>query len=63
MASVLAASDFNGDGIEDVVATFYDDAKTGTYFSITTLLLTQTDPAGRITAEDAGNLVRGSGDY
>ncbi len=33
--SVLAASDFNGDGIEDVVATSYDDAKTGAYFSIT----------------------------
>ncbi|MDH3671585.1 MAG: hypothetical protein OES46_10525 [Gammaproteobacteria bacterium] len=61
--NVLAASDFNGDGIEDVVATFYDDAKTGTYFSITTLLLTQTEPDGRIAAEDAGGLVRGSGDY
>lgn len=60
---VLAAGDFNGDGIEDVVATFYDDAKTGTYFSITTLLLTQTEPDGRIAAEDAGKLVRGSGDY
>lgn len=61
--NVLAASDFNGDGIEDVVATFYDDAKTGTSFSITTLLLTQTEPDGRIAVEDAGKLVRGSGDY
>ena len=60
---VLAASDFDGDGIEDVVATFYDDAKAGTYFSIATLLLTQTVSGGWIVAENAGNLVRGSGDY
>ncbi len=60
---VLAAGDFNGDGIEDIVVTFYDDAKAGTYFSITTLLLTQTEPDDRIAAEDAGKLVRGSGDY
>jgi hypothetical protein len=46
----LAASDCNGDGTEDLVVNFYDDAKTGRYFYISTLVLSRANTNGWITA-------------
>jgi len=46
----LAAADCDGDGIEDLVVNFYDDAKTGAYFQIATLILSRVKPKGWITA-------------
>lgn len=47
----LAAGDFDGDGFEDLLVAFTDDAKRGTAFVATTLLLHRTGNAGPVRAE------------
>ena len=49
----LAASDCDGDGFEDLVENFYDDANTGAYFNIATLISSRANAGGWITAAAA----------
>ena len=56
----LAAADFDRDGVEDLVVYFYDDSKSGTYFQLTTLILSRTTPNGWITATEALRALAGT---
>lgn len=47
---VLAAGDFDGDGREDLVVLFIDDAREGTFLITSTLILVRPDPAGPVRA-------------
>ena len=47
----LAMADFDGDGLDDLLVAFTDDAKRGTAFVATTLLLRRTEANAPIQAE------------
>lgn len=54
---VLAAADFDHDGIEDLLALFYDDARFASYFSLSTLILSRPQANGPIFARDVQSLL------
>jgi len=55
---VSARADFDGDGVEDLLVSFVDDAKEGTYFVIKPLVLSRTEVDGPIAASSWDEILR-----
>ncbi len=53
---ILAAGDFDNDGIEDIILLFEDDAKIGNYFSKSAFILNKKDSDGFITAKPLADI-------
>jgi hypothetical protein len=55
---LVAAGDWTGDGLEDVMVQFEDDGKRATYFAVKTLILEAPTPDGPVIAHDGAELLR-----
>ncbi|MGH6942765.1 MAG: hypothetical protein ACREH6_00900 [Geminicoccaceae bacterium] len=56
--TLLAAGDWTGDGLEDVMFQFDDDAKRATYYAVKTLILEAPTPDGPLIAHEGEQLLR-----
>jgi hypothetical protein len=55
---LLAAGDWTGDGLEDVMAQFDDDSKRASYFAVKTLILEAPTPEGPLIVHEGAQLLR-----
>jgi hypothetical protein len=55
---LLAAGDWTGDGLEDVMVRFDDDGKRATYFAVKTLILEAPRAEGPLIAHEGAKLLR-----